>query len=114
MSDEVASKIPYDTFNHTINVICIVPSLDIKDNNLYFKLRSLLGDSLIKDVNIRTSRMISKTAQVIFTSCQQETCQFSGIKIDMAIIADTNITDEWLNFLKYKISVFNGILLRIE
>lgn len=94
-----------------LNIICIVPSLEIQDNNLYVKLKELVGDTLIKDVSIRTCRMQTKTAQIVFVSCKQDTCQVSGLQIDIAIIADPNITQEWEEFLKIK-TAHNGILLR--
>ncbi len=95
------------------NIVCIVPSLDIRYNDLYLKLKALIGDTLIQDVTIRTCRMRSKTAQIIFTSCKQGTCQISGIYIDIAIIADPDITDEWKEFLKIKTHAHNGILLSV-
>ena len=97
------------------NIFCLIPSLsDIKDGKLYKILRAVLGDSIEKDLTLRTLRMESKTSRIIFGCCRQETLCFGGFLIDMAIIATPNITEEWEKFLRYKTSAANGIMLRAE
>jgi len=94
-----------------INIICVVPSLFVINNNLYLKLKSILGDTLERDIKMRTMRMESKTTMIAFVSCKQTIQAVGGVDIDIAIIADPNITIEWLEFLKNKVRVHNGILM---
>ena len=97
-----------------MNIVCVVPSLDLKESNIYLKLKKILGDSLIKDITHRKLTMESETVKINFVTCNWHTQQISGVLIDIAIIADKNITKEWSDFLKMKTDINNGIILTLK
>ena len=95
-----------------MNILCLVESLEVEHNNLYLKLKQLLGDSLKKDLTVRKVSIHSEDINITFANINWHTQQIGGMLIDIAII-DCEPTEEWEEFLKYKVLANNGLMLRV-
>lgn len=96
-----------------MNIICMVPSLNLKHSAVYVRLRQLLGDSITRDITPRSTIVKFKEGQVIFAVKEQDVEQYSAICLDYAIIADKDISEEWMLFLKSKLICNNGLMLKL-